>query len=177
MTPITLTRRETLAAAGATLAAGSTPSLADTPRVRLRVVATTDLHVNVFPYDYYADKPSDTLGLVRTASLIDAARAEAANALLLDDGDVIQGSPMGDYVAFAHGLPDGYVHPVVRAMNTLGYGCSTLGNHEFNYGLDFLDRAIAGANFPFVCANLARGALAADPLKDRLYIRPYRTLS
>ena len=39
-------------------------------------------------------------------------------------------------------------------MNTLGYECSTLGNHEFNYGLDFLDKVLAGANFPFVCANL-----------------------
>ena len=94
--------------------------------------------------------------------------------MLIDNGDIIQGSPMGDYVAYAHGMPDGYVHPIIRAMNTLGYACSqTLGNHEFNYGLEILDRAMAGANFPFVCANLARGRLAADPLKDDLYLKPY----
>ena len=177
--PVALPRRTVLRGAAALAGAVALhpfAARAAADQVHLRVLATTDLHVNVFPYDYYADKPNDTFGLTRTASLIDAARAEAANTLLLDDGDIIQGSPMGDYVAFAHGLPDGYVHPVIRAMNTMGYGCSTLGNHEFNYGLEFLDRALAGADFPFVCANLARGALAADPLKDRLYIRPYAIL-
>jgi 2',3'-cyclic-nucleotide 2'-phosphodiesterase/3'-nucleotidase len=164
--------RGTAALAGA-VALHPFAARAASDQAHLRVLETTDLHVNVFPYDYYADKPNDTFGLTRTASLVDAVRAEAGNTLLIDNGDIIQGSPMGDDVAFAHGLPDGYVHPIIRAMNTMGYSCSTLGNHEFNYGLDFLDRAIAGANFPFVCANLARGALAADPLKDRTYVAPY----
>jgi 2',3'-cyclic-nucleotide 2'-phosphodiesterase/3'-nucleotidase len=59
-------------------------------------------------------------------------------------------------------------------MNTLGYEVGTLGNHEFNYGLDFLDKSLAGANFPFVSANLVKGELAADPLSDTTYIAPYR---
>ena len=59
-------------------------------------------------------------------------------------------------------------------MNTLGYEVGTLGNHEFNYGLEFLDKALAGANFPFVSANLVKGELAADPLSDTTYIEPYR---
>ena len=174
--PLALPRRAVLrgsAALAGAVALHPFAARAAGDQAHLRVLETTDLHVNVFPYDYYADKPNETFGLTRTASLIDAIRAEAANTLLIDNGDIIQGSPMGDYVAFAHGLPDGYVHPIVRAMNTMGYACSTLGNHEFNYGLDFLDRAIAGANFPFVCANLARGALAAAPLKDSLYLEPY----
>ena len=169
-------RRQFLA--GSAAAAGLTAlhpfaARAGADTVHLRIVETTDLHVNVFPYDYYADKPNDTFGLSRTATLVDAVRAEAANTLLFDNGDIIQGSPMGDYVAFARGLPAGGVHPIVRAMNTMDYACATLGNHEFNYGLDFLDRAMAGAAFPFVCANLVRGALAADPLRDDLHIRPY----
>ncbi len=177
--PVLLPRRAVLAGSAALAGAVALHPFsvrAATDQAHLRVLETTDLHVNVFPYDYYADRPNDTFGLTRTASLIDAVRAEAANTLLLDNGDIIQGSPMGDYVAFAHGLPEGSVHPVIRAMNTIGYACSTLGNHEFNYGLAFLDRAIAGATFPFVCANLARGALAADPLKDRLYLKPYVVL-
>ena len=129
--------------------------------------------MNVFPYDYYADKANDTMGLARTATVIDKIRAEATNTLLIDNGDILQGSPMGDYVAFEHGIPDGYVHPIIRAMNTLGYACSTLGNHEFNYGLPFMDKTLAGANFPFVCANLVRGQLASDPRKDPLYLKPY----
>src|SRR5690606_12238449 len=58
-------------------------------------------------------------------------------------------------------------------MNTLGYDAATLGNHEFNYGLEYLDKAIEGAEFPFVSANLVRGELAADPLSDDTYIAPY----
>jgi 2',3'-cyclic-nucleotide 2'-phosphodiesterase/3'-nucleotidase len=58
-------------------------------------------------------------------------------------------------------------------MNTLGFECSTLGNHEFNYGLDFMDKVLAGANFPFVCANLAKGSLATAPRDDDLYLKPY----
>jgi len=65
------------------------------------------------------------------------------------------------------------VHPVIAAMNTLGYEAATLGNHEFNYGLEYLDKALAGAKFPFVSANLVRGELAADILSDDTYIKPY----
>lgn len=62
----------------------------------------------------------------------------------------------------------------MKGMNLLGYECSTLGNHEFNYGLVALDKVIAGFNFPFVCANLIRGAeLAANPRDDKLYLKPY----
>ncbi|MBK8086272.1 MAG: bifunctional 2',3'-cyclic-nucleotide 2'-phosphodiesterase/3'-nucleotidase [Devosia sp.] len=141
-------------------------------QAHLRIMETTDLHVAVFPYDYYADAANDTLGLARTAALIDSIRAEAGNSLLVDNGDVIQGNPMGDYIAYEKGLGSA-PHPVIAAMNTLGYEVGTLGNHEFNYGLEFLDAALAGANFPIVSANLVRGELAADPLSDTTYVKPY----
>ncbi|AYG65985.1 MULTISPECIES: bifunctional 2',3'-cyclic-nucleotide 2'-phosphodiesterase/3'-nucleotidase [unclassified Rhizobium] len=142
-------------------------------QAHLRLMETTDIHVNVFPYDYYADKPNDTMGLTRTATIIDNIRAEATNSLLIDNGDVLQGNPMGDYMAYQHGMKDGDVHPVIKAMNTLGYSVGTLGNHEFNYGLDFMFKVLAGANFPFVCANLTKGQLASDPTKDDLFFKPY----
>jgi 2',3'-cyclic-nucleotide 2'-phosphodiesterase/3'-nucleotidase len=142
-------------------------------QAHLRLMETTDIHVNVFPYDYYADKPNDTMGLARTATIIDSIRAEAANSLLIDNGDVLQGNPMGDYMAYQHGLKDGDVHPVIKAMNTLGYTVGTLGNHEFNYGLDFMFKVLNGANFPFVCANLTKGQLASDPKQDDLFFKPY----
>ena len=142
-------------------------------QAHLRIMETTDLHVHVFPYDYYADKPNDTMGLARTASIIDAIRAEATNSILVDNGDFLQGNPMGDYIAYERGMKEGDVHPVVKAMNTLGYDCSTLGNHEFNYGLDFMFKVLAGSNFPFVCANLTKGQLAADATKDELFLKPY----
>jgi 2',3'-cyclic-nucleotide 2'-phosphodiesterase/3'-nucleotidase len=143
-------------------------------QAHLRIMETTDIHVNLLPYDYYADKPNDTMGLSRTASLIEAVRKEATNAMLIDNGDLLQGSPLGDYIAYEKGMKDGDVHPIMKGMNLLGYECSTLGNHEFNYGLSFLDKVIAGANFPFVCANLIRGTeLASNPRDDKLYLKPY----
>jgi 2',3'-cyclic-nucleotide 2'-phosphodiesterase/3'-nucleotidase len=142
-------------------------------QAHLRLMETTDIHVNVFPYDYYADKPNDTMGLARTATIVDSIRAEAANSLLIDNGDVLQGNPMGDYMAYQHGMKNGDVHPVIKAMNTLGYTVGTLGNHEFNYGLEFMFKVLAGANFPFVCANLTKGQLASDPKQDELFFKPY----
>ncbi len=146
---------------------------AEAGQAHLRILATTDLHCHVRPYDYYADKPSDTLGLSRTASLIEAVRAEATNTLLVDNGDYLQGNPMGDYIAYKKGMHAGDVHPVIAGMNTLGYDAGTLGNHEFNYGVDFLDLVNAGASFPIVCANFARAPLAASPREDALYLPPY----
>ncbi len=142
-------------------------------QAHLRIMETTDLHVHVFPYDYYADKPNDTMGLARTASIIDAIRAEATNSILVDNGDFLQGNPMGDYIAYKRGMKEGDMHPVIAAMNVLGYDCGTLGNHEFNYGLDFMFNVLNGANFPLVCANLTKGTLAANPREDALFLKPY----
>ena len=141
-------------------------------QAHLRIVETTDIHVHVLPYDYYADRPVDTVGLARTATHIEQARAEAANSILLDNGDFLQGNPMADYVAFGRGLKEGDLHPVIAALNTLGFDAATLGNHEFNYGLDFLMTSIAGAAFPVVSANVALET-GADPTGDKGLVRPY----
>lgn len=142
-------------------------------QAHLRLMETTDIHVNVLPYDYYADRPNDTMGLARTASIIDAIRAESTNSMLIDNGDFLQGNPMGDYIAYERGMNDGDIHPVIKAMNVLGYDVGTLGNHEFNYGLDFMFKVTGGANFPYVCANLTKGELASDPKNDDLFFKPY----
>ena len=142
-------------------------------QAHLRIMETTDIHVAVYPYDYYADAPDDKLGLSRTASIIDKIRAEAGNSMLIDNGDFLQGNPLGDFIAYERGMKDGDIHPVIKAMNTLGYDCGTLGNHEFNYGLDFMFNVMKGANFPYVCANLTKGQLATDARQDELFIKPY----
>lgn len=142
-------------------------------QAHLRLLETTDLHVHVYPYDYYADKPIDTVGLARTASIISAIRAEATNTLLVDNGDFLQGNPMGDYIAYERGMKEGDLHPIIAAMNSLDFAVSTMGNHEFNYGLDFLLKAVAGARFPMVCANVAKGNPAAGPRDDELLFKPY----
>ncbi|GAA0312955.1 bifunctional 2',3'-cyclic-nucleotide 2'-phosphodiesterase/3'-nucleotidase [Rhodovulum strictum] len=147
-------------------------SQAGAGQVHLRLMGTTDLHVHIYPYDYYADEPADTVGLARTAAHVASVRAEAANALLFDNGDFLQGNPMGDYIAYERGMREGDMHPIIQAMNVVGFDASTLGNHEFNYGLDFAMRSIAGAAFPVVSANIVR-VLGARPTEDMPLLPPY----
>ena len=170
--PIQLDRRSFLAGSAGLIALHPFSVQAAANQVHLRLMETTDLHVHVFPYDYYADKPRDTVGLARTAALIGDIRAEATNSLLLDNGDFLQGNPMGDYIAYERGMKEGDSHPVIQAMNAVGYDASTLGNHEFNYGLDFLMKSLAGAGFPVVCANVAK-KLGASPREDTTLLPPY----
>ncbi|HIF9519295.1 TPA: bifunctional 2',3'-cyclic-nucleotide 2'-phosphodiesterase/3'-nucleotidase [Photobacterium damselae] len=127
------------------------PATAET--IKLRILETTDIHTNVMDYDYYKDKPTEKTGLVRTATLVEKARDEVPNAILVDNGDLLQGSPMGDYMA-AKGIKKGEVHPVYKVMNQLNYEVGNIGNHEFNYGLDFLKTSLEGATFPYVNANV-----------------------
>ena len=138
--------------------------------VDLRILETTDLHSNMMDFDYYKDTPSEKFGLVRTATLIEAARQESKNSVLVDNGDIIQGSPLGDYMA-AKGLKQGDIHPVYKAMNTLDYSVGNLGNHEFNYGLDYLHKAISGARFPYINANVI-DVKSGKPLFTPFLIEP-----
>ncbi|TRW96768.1 bifunctional 2',3'-cyclic-nucleotide 2'-phosphodiesterase/3'-nucleotidase [Paracoccus sp. M683] len=126
----------------------------ETVTLALRIMATTDMHMHVLPYNYLADKPSDRIGLARTASLIQLRRAEVANSLLFDNGDFLQGNPMGDYIAEVRGVNARSPHPAILAMNALGYDAGTLGNHDFTFGLGFLRRVLGAANFPLTLANL-----------------------
>lgn len=139
--------------------------------VPLRILATSDLHAHLLGHDYYRDEASDLLGLARTATLIRAARAAVPNTLLVDNGDLLQGSPLGDYMA-TH-LAPGAVHPIYKAMNLLDYDVGNIGNHEFNFGLDFLQRALAGARFPYVSANVVIDDGDADAANDRPLFAPY----
>ncbi|MCB5945004.1 bifunctional 2',3'-cyclic-nucleotide 2'-phosphodiesterase/3'-nucleotidase [Acidocella sp. KAb 2-4] len=146
-----LSRRALLQAAALLPAA---PALAaDGPVIKLRLLETSDLHSFVEDYDYFRDQPDESVGLTKIATLAAAARAGARNSMLFDNGDIIQGNPLADYVAQPGNFPADGIHPTIRAMNTMGYDAATLGNHEFNYGLDLLRKSLAGANFPFCSAN------------------------
>ncbi|WBA86444.1 bifunctional 2',3'-cyclic-nucleotide 2'-phosphodiesterase/3'-nucleotidase [Endozoicomonas sp. GU-1] len=131
----------------------SVSGLTSAATIDLRVVETTDLHANVMDFDYYKGKPTEQFGLARVATLVKQARAEVDNSVLVDNGDLLQGSPMGDYMA-DKGLEQGDMHPVYKAMNLLDYDVGNIGNHEFNYGLDFLNEAINDARFPYISANV-----------------------
>jgi 2',3'-cyclic-nucleotide 2'-phosphodiesterase/3'-nucleotidase len=110
--------------------------------------------MHIMDYDYFQDQSSVTAGLARTAALLKQARSEVSNSILVDNGDLLQGNPLGDFIARQRGLGESDIHPVYKAMNLLDYAVGNIGNHEFNYGLDFLAQSIAGANFPYICANV-----------------------
>lgn len=122
----------------------------------MTVFATSDLHLNLCPWDHYSDRPAPGAGLASVADHIARLRAAAPNALLLDNGDFLQGSALGDALAEAHPPQADRPHPMIQAMNLLGYDAVALGNHDFDFGLGFLDAALAGARFPLLCANLHR---------------------
>lgn len=167
-----LNRRGFLASTAGFLALHPFSVRAMSNQAHLRIMETTDLHVHVHPYDYYGDRPTDTVGLSRVATIVHNIRSEATNSLLLDNGDFLQGNPMGDYIAYERGMKEGDMHPIITAMNVLGFDGSTLGNHEFNYGLDFLMKALAGADFPVVSANVVKTA-GASPREDTTLVPPY----
>lgn len=102
----------------ATLLATLIAASVNAATVDLRIMETTDLHSNMMDFDYYKDTATEKFGLVRTASLINDARNEVKNSVLVDNGDLIQGSPLADYMS-AKGLKAGDIHPVYKALNTL----------------------------------------------------------
>lgn len=120
-------------------------------RLKLRILATTDVHGFYMNFDYYKDQAIDRLGLISLANVIEDARSENPNSLLFDNGDILQGSPMSDYLRdFA--LTN--EHPAYSLMNAIGYDAATLGNHEFNFGVPYLLEVLNQAKFPYVNANI-----------------------
>lgn len=175
-------KRNKKAAVGSVLALGMVTSLVapnviqaaeDEDIVKLRIMETTDIHSNVMNYDYFSDKEVKDFGLVKTATLIREAKEEAKNSLLFDNGDLIQGSPLADYMAKGKEWADGDVHPVYKAMNILDYDAGNFGNHEFNYGLDYLNKVTEGSDFPYVNANVYKDDGDDDPSNDENYFDPY----
>ena len=136
-------------------------------RVTVTLIATTDLHGNLYPYDYYTGKPAER-GLAKIATLVREVRRETPNLVLIDCGDTIQGSPLESvyqYFVRSGALPLGMKFtgaplrqdPMMMAMNEIGYEAMVLGNHEFNFGLKNLENARSEARFPWLSANTIAG--------------------
>ncbi|MEU8710525.1 5'-nucleotidase C-terminal domain-containing protein [Streptomyces sp. NPDC048663] len=151
------------AAAAPAQAAGASRKPAEHPkRYSLTVMGTTDLHGNVFNWDYfkdaeYTDAKGNAMGLARVSTLVNQVREEKGrrNTLLLDAGDTIQGTPLTYYYAKVDPITakGGPVHPMAQAMNAIGYDAAALGNHEFNYGIETLRRFEEQLRFPLLGAN------------------------
>jgi 2',3'-cyclic-nucleotide 2'-phosphodiesterase/3'-nucleotidase len=138
--------------------------LTQAKEIKITLLATTDLHGNLRPYDYYTAQTADR-GLAKLATLIRSARAENPNNLLIDCGDTIQGTPLESL--YQHYIETGHLplkltfpgppldhDPMMLAMNAIGYDAMVVGNHEFNFGLKNLAQARSQARFPWISANI-----------------------
>jgi 2',3'-cyclic-nucleotide 2'-phosphodiesterase/3'-nucleotidase len=153
----------------------------------LAILETTDVHSNVLGYDYYKLAADPSFGLDRTATLIARARKEFPNTLLLDNGDTIQGTALADYQALVEPLKCDQTLAVYKVLGKLGVEGGGIGNHEFNYGLPYLNQVTgsrfdvdgvdpagprcAGPAFPQVLANVY-SAKSRKPL-----FAPYRIIA
>ncbi|MCA3183122.1 MAG: bifunctional 2',3'-cyclic-nucleotide 2'-phosphodiesterase/3'-nucleotidase [Cupriavidus sp.] len=138
----------------------------------LALLETTDLHTNVLSYDYFKLAEDKSIGFERVATLIKAARAEFPNSMLLDNGDTIQGTALSDYQALVKPVGCSETLAMYKVMNAAGFDGGGIGNHEFNYGLQYLSQVTgnrfnvdglpdpsaqqtcAGPKFPQVLANV-----------------------
>ena len=120
----------------------------------LVVLGTTDLHGYVMPYDYLTVKEVSDYGAAKTFTLIKWAREMYNNTILIDTGDAIQGSVLAEREARIDPIKMGDTPSIIKAMNIMDYDVVGIGNHEFNFGLEYLDLAIASADFPMISANL-----------------------
>src|ERR1700681_1106119 len=134
--------------------------------VDLVIATTTDVHGRLRAWDYYANKAEAVRGLSRAATILDSVRAaNPGRVILLDAGDLLQGNPLA-YVAAK--VSANRANPIIAAMNAMHYDAAAIGNHEYNYGVPYLDSAVKQATFPFLSANTYR----LDPADVHAY-RPW----
>jgi len=119
------------------------------PRAHVVILSTTDMHGRVFPIDYYTNK-YDNVGIAKVATLVKEARKRDADLMLVDSGDTIQGTPLEYFHNKRNNTPP---DPMMLAMNALHYDAMTVGNHEYNFGWQVLDKARSEAQFPWLSAN------------------------
>ena len=130
-------------------AANTAGQQANPQRAHVVILSTTDMHGRVFPIDYYTNK-YDNVGIAKVATLVKEARKNDPDLLLVDSGDTIQGTPLEFFHNKRNNTPP---DPMMLAMNALKYDSMTVGNHEYNFGLQVLNKARSEARFPWLSAN------------------------
>ncbi|MBV8084870.1 MAG: metallophosphoesterase, partial [Chloroflexi bacterium] len=150
-----------LLAAFLILAGGALP--AEQP-FHLVIMGSTDLHGHIYPTSYLAAKDDEPVGFARVATLVQRLRGQFPHTLLVDSGDILQGTALDYY--FGRVAPD-KPNPLIAVMNAMGYDAAAIGNHDYDYGLDALAKDIREAHFPFLSANTFKAGT------DQPYWTPY----
>jgi 2',3'-cyclic-nucleotide 2'-phosphodiesterase (5'-nucleotidase family) len=118
---------------------------------KLIVLSTTDIHGHVFPWNYYANEPDEAHSMLKAATIVDSIRSIHSNTLLFDAGDWLQGNPFAEF--FAREDVDA-PYPLIEAANFMKYDAFVVGNHEFNFGIELLNKRITQAGFPILGGNV-----------------------
>lgn len=160
--PASITRRSflrVLAGASAALGFSASTAFAQSAQPSLVILHTNDMHSRIDPFPMDGSRFQGLGGVSRRAALIRQIRAQHRHVLLVDSGDIFQGTP---YFNFFKGAVE------LKAMSAMGYDAATLGNHDFDNGVEGLVDVIEHARFPLVCANYdaSRSAL-------REHLRPW----
>lgn len=111
---------------------------------KLTILHTNDVHSRIDPFPMDGSRNAGLAGVARRAALVKQIRSEEKNVLLLDAGDIFQGTPYFN-------LYGGELE--LKLMSQLGYDAATLGNHDFDNGIDGFVKQMPHASFPFLCAN------------------------
>ena len=150
-------------AAGSALLMGSgltLSSFAQTNQTKITILHTNDVHSHIDPFGPDDGRNANKGGVARRAKLIEAIRQENPNTLLLDAGDIFQGTPYFNYYG-------GELE--FRLMSMLKYDAATIGNHDFDNGIDGLHAQLPHAQFDFISANYDFSNTVMDGL-----VHPYR---
>lgn len=141
------------------------------------IMATSDIHNYVRSYDYYRDREISEYGLSKAATLIKKIRKEYPDAILVDNGDTIQGNPMADlaYKSYFSKKLKGPIS-IITAMNQLKYDVMEVGNHDFNYGINYLEKVIKDAKFPIICSNMFSVGKKGEADKSKPFLTEYKII-
>ena len=137
-------------AAAMALSLSSAALAAGNGETHLTIIGTSDTHGNIWGYSYEDMKESTGDGLARVSAYVNQVRSENPNTILVDAGDTIQGTIMTDDLY----SKDTASHPVAAALNYMDYDAWTLGNHEFNFGVDTLKSILEQVDMPVLAANI-----------------------
>ncbi|HAR84303.1 MAG TPA: bifunctional metallophosphatase/5'-nucleotidase [Clostridium sp.] len=138
-----------------------------TKNKKITILATTDIHGNILGYNYDKGESFNNSGMNRIYSYIKQVKSENLNTLVVDNGDIIQGNTLTDEM---YSNKKDEKHPVISAMNFMGYDAMVLGNHEFNFGLDLIKSLEKQSDFPFLSANVDYRESGEDFVKTHTII-------
>lgn len=136
----------------------------DPSELTLTIIGTTDIHGHIYNWSYEDGKERDNAGMAKVKTFVDEVRAENPNTILIDAGDTIQGTILTDEI---YSTDTSVMNPMIDIFNYMEYDAMTLGNHEFNFGMDVINKAIEDAQFPMLGANIFNKADGSN------YAKPY----